>query len=633
MRKNRIRQISLIVVSMMLLSLLGSGTSIAGEPDGGPDPIAAVTIEPGVITWEAQAENGGMVLAIAGPGDFYSQQEYPSGAQPTFKPVDGWGKALSDGVYNYELLLLPAKWEAPTEYDEAQRGLEPPEGAAEARVLSGSFSILSGSFVTPQAEEGGAEGKIELGEELTDQVITDDLIVQMSACIGYDCYNGENFGFDTLRLKENNLRIKFQDTSTSGSYPSNDWQITANESSNGGANKFSIDDIDSGRTPFTIEAGTRANALYVDDSGRVGLGTSTPSEDLQIWYGDTPTVRLEQSGGGWAAQTWDVAGNEANFFIRDVTHSSNLPFRIRAGASHNSLYIDTDGDVGLGTQSPAGPLHVVATAPDPDVDFVVDANGKVGIGTTGPGAKLEVVDPNWPVIDTVRTSTATGSLYGIAAFVHQTSGNMQNGFGAGIAFLGTDSGASDKVFGVIGGIRGGADTEGALVFRAGTNGNEDFMRIDNDGNVGIGTTSPGYKLDVAGSAHASSFPTSSDARLKTNVTQLTDVLEKLEKVRGVSFDWNELYESLGRSTGHREIGVIAQEVEAVFPELVTAWDDEDYMAVDYGRLTGVLIEAVKELRAEKDAEIAALKQQNADLEGRVATLEALVASLVQGETE
>ena len=50
---------------------------------------------------------------------------------------------------------------------------------------------------------------------------------------------------------------------------------------------------------------------------------------------------------------------------------------------------------------------------------------------------------------------------------------------------------------------------------------------------------------------------------------------------------------MGRSTGQRENGVIAQEVESVFPELVTSWGDEGYKAVDYGRLTGVLIEAIK----------------------------------------
>jgi hypothetical protein len=121
------------------------------------------------------------------------------------------------------------------------------------------------------------------------------------------------------------------------------------------------------------------------------------------------------------------------------------------------------------------------------------------------------------------------------------------------------------------------------------------------GNVGVGVVNPAHKLDVAGSAHATSFPTSSDERFKTEVRPLTHVLEKLDKIRGVSFEWNERYESLGRATGHREIGVIAQEVEAVFPELVTTWGEASYRAIDYGRLTAVLVEAIKQLRAETEA--------------------------------
>ena len=56
-----------------------------------------------------------------------------------------------------------------------------------------------------------------------DQVILDDLIVDGSACIGFDCVNGESFGFDTIRIKENNLRIRAQDTSSTASFPTNDW--------------------------------------------------------------------------------------------------------------------------------------------------------------------------------------------------------------------------------------------------------------------------------------------------------------------------------------------------------------------------------------------------------------------------
>ena len=198
---------------------------------------------------------------------------------------------------------------------------------------------------------------------VADKVIRDDLIVDGSACVGFDCVNGESFGFDTIRIKENNLRIKAQDTSATASFPSNDWQITFNDSANGGANKFSIDDIDGGRTPFTIEAGAPSHSLYVDDGGRLGLGTSTPVVDAHIKSGNTPTLRLEQDGSsGFTPQTWDVAGNEANFFIRDATNGSTLPFRIFPDAPSNALTIaGSSGNVGIGTTSPDSPLHVRRT--------------------------------------------------------------------------------------------------------------------------------------------------------------------------------------------------------------------------------------------------------------------------------
>jgi len=195
-----------------------------------------------------------------------------------------------------------------------------------------------------------------------DQVILDDLIVDGSVCIGFDCVNGESFGFDTLRLKENNLRIRALDTSASASFPSNDWQITFNDTSNGGANKFSIDDIDGGRTPFTLEAGAPSHSLYVDDGGRIGLGTNNPVVQIHVKDGNTPTLRLEQDGSaGFTPQTWDVAGNEAGFFIRDATNGSNLSFRIRPGAPASSIDIAANGNVGIGRTLPGAKLDVAGT--------------------------------------------------------------------------------------------------------------------------------------------------------------------------------------------------------------------------------------------------------------------------------
>jgi len=218
------------------------------------------------------------------------------------------------------------------------------------------------------------------GIALADQVILDDLIVDGSVCTGFDCVNGESFGFDTLRLKENNLRIRFFDTSTSASFPSNDWQITANDSANGGANKFSIDDITGGRTPFTVEAGAPSNSLYVESDGDLGLGTSNPVVDLQIVSGNTPTVRLEQNGSsGFAPQTWDMAGNEANFFIRDATNGSTLPFRIFPGAPSNVINIAANGNVGIGTTTPSAKLEVQGNDPGTNSLSIDFDNSSTGI--------------------------------------------------------------------------------------------------------------------------------------------------------------------------------------------------------------------------------------------------------------
>ncbi len=192
------------------------------------------------------------------------------------------------------------------------------------------------------------------------QVFATDLIVQGSECVGIDCTSSESFGFDTIRLKENNTRIKFDDTSSSSGFPSTDWQLTANDSASGGANKFAIEDISSGRVPFTVEGGAVSNSIYIDSTGRVGFRTTTPVLDIHVATSNTPGLRLEQtSAGGFTAQTWDIAGNEANFFVRDVTNSSRLPFRIRPGAPTSSIDINASGNVGFGIASALKPLHVL----------------------------------------------------------------------------------------------------------------------------------------------------------------------------------------------------------------------------------------------------------------------------------
>jgi len=108
------------------------------------------------------------------------------------------------------------------------------------------------------------------------------------------------------------------------------------------------------------------------------------------------------------------------------------------------------------------------------------------------------------------------------------------------------------------------------------------------GKVGIGTNSPQYKLDVKGQVRADNVTVKSDQRHKQNIHSLKNALTKLQGLRGVSFKWKD-----NAQNADTQIGLIAQEVEKVLPELVST-DSEGYKSIAYGKLTAVLVEALKE---------------------------------------
>ena len=204
-----------------------------------------------------------------------------------------------------------------------------------------------------------------------------------SLCVGNDCVSAESFGFDTIRIKENNLRFHFQDTSTAASFPTTDWRLIANDSANGGASYLGIEDATAGNIVFRVAGGASANSLVVDSQSDVGIGTATPALELQITDGDSPGIRLEQNGtSGFTPQTWDLAGNETNFFLRDATNGSTLPFRVQPGASSNSIFIESTDDVGIGTSAPTASLHVRRTDGGADV-LIEEASTTVGNSRIG----------------------------------------------------------------------------------------------------------------------------------------------------------------------------------------------------------------------------------------------------------
>ena len=193
--------------------------------------------------------------------------------------------------------------------------------------------------------------------------------------------------------------------------------------------------------------------------------------------------------------------------------------------------------------------------------------GRVGIGITS--APIEKLQVSGQIISTGSNSTVATT--GAQRAIMDLSG-----------FSATDTSARFGHF-------RGATAAGAGQMRLYTDSVE-RVRIDASGNVGIGEVDPGYKLDVAGTIRATGDVIAfSDERVKENIKTISNSLEKVSKLRGVEF--NKIGEDI------KSIGVIAQEIEKVIPEVVRE-DDKGMKSVAYGNITGILIEAIKELKQE-----------------------------------
>lgn len=148
----------------------------------------------------------------------------------------------------------------------------------------------------------------------------------------------------------------------------------------------------------------------------------------------------------------------------------------------------------------------------------------------------------------------------------------------------------------IGGFNGaGFETQSGNIFISDGAGNVRIFGCSTNGTVGVGTTTPNtsYKFFTCGSIGASGDIVafvSSDSRLKSNITAIKNPIEKIKQIGGYEFDWNEKQKQY---KGH-DIGVIAQEIEKILPEIVTTRDD-GFKAVKYDRIVSLLIEAIKEL--------------------------------------
>ena len=138
--------------------------------------------------------------------------------------------------------------------------------------------------------------------------------------------------------------------------------------------------------------------------------------------------------------------------------------------------------------------------------------------------------------------------------------------------------------------------QGGIALNAG--GHQAAGLIVEQGNVGIGDTTPGVKLDVAGNVRANAFYYHSDQVLKREIKPIENSLERVLRLEPVSFEWKE--------DGKYSLGLIAQDVAKVFPEVV--FEKEGEKSVAYGKLVAPLIEAIREQQAQIEASRAEIEK-------------------------
>jgi hypothetical protein len=597
--------------------------TVLGQSNDDKNHFATISSLGSSVRFDVAAPHAAVTLTVIGPDGVAFSKEFKSGDSPEFKLTSSKGERLPDGVYTYELRVTP---NISSETKEALKAAREKGNGAEvqrelrkrgalpshALIQSGGFTVAGGSVILPGTEEGNgpramaappvtpsvapavtaavnapisssrANYKVRRHHPrfmVFDQVIPDDLIVQSSLCVGFDCVDGESFGTDTIRMKENNTRLQFDDTSTSAGFPTNNWQIRANNQNSAGDFLAFVDQGatgsgETGTIVFAVDAGASANSIRVASNSKVGFRTATPVLDMHANTSDTPAIRLEQNNtGGFTAQTWDVAGNEANFFVRDVTGGSRLPFRIRPGAPTSSIDIAASGNVGIATASPGANLDVSGNT------LLVGADNGANTRTNS----------------TTKTSRLAAPPF--------TTTNLN------FAYAGAVTTSTDNVAG-IGGALSGFSAATVIVFHTAANTNTDTgserMRITSNGRVGINTTTPDQLLSVNGDASkvgGGSWLTFSDERLKKINGSFDSGLKAVMRLQPLRYEYKP-DNAMGVTTVGERIGVGAQALQQVIPEAVTK-NAQGYLMVNNDPIIWTMLNAIKE----QQKEIVELKRQ------------------------
>ena len=248
-----------------------------------------------------------------------------------------------------------------------------------------------------------------------------------------------------------------------------------------------------GADRFDIFENSSTARLSIIPGGNVGIGNTNPQGTLDlgdatrgksiVWGGSSGTSHYTSIWSEYGTGSLILAGG-----LKSSTTNQDFIYPYTGNYGYAAIELDSFTDDGIKFYTCADAARTAGAVATKQERMRIDTSGNVGIGTADPDTIFHVQGTSFSTFE--RNTSLTNVTRTAADFDHTTSGDMAAGFGSQIRFSGGDTGCSEATFAMLRGLRGSTDSEGEFSITAGTNGGEEFMRIDTSGNVGIGTSTP-----------------------------------------------------------------------------------------------------------------------------------------------